>query len=114
MYYQLKFMSSLIVTNDTELETQLQNTSTAVLLYFWADWCGPCRLVSPSIQWVADNYSDRLTVFKLEVDPNQESVTKYKVEGVPALRLLKDHEVIAELEGAITKTKLLEFIDRYL
>jgi thioredoxin 1 len=70
--------------------------------------------VSPSIQWVADNYGDRLTVFKLEVDPNPESVAKYKVEGVPALRLLKDNQLIADLEGAISKAKLLEFIDSNL
>jgi thioredoxin 1 len=107
-------MSNLIITNDAELETQLQNTSTPVLLYFWASWCGPCLLVSPSVKWVADNYGDRLTVFKLEVDPNPESVAKYKVEGVPALRLLKDHQLIADLEGAIPKAKLLQFIDSNL
>jgi thioredoxin 1 len=102
------------VISDKEFEQEVLNTEQPVLAYFWASWCGPCRLVSPSINWAAETYGDRLKVVKLEVDPNPESVAKYKVEGVPALRLFKNQKVIASHEGAITKQKLQTFLDSNL
>ena len=107
-------MSNLITITDSQLETELNNTKQPVLLYFWADWCGPCKLVSPAIQWVANNYSDRLKVLKLEVDPNPDAVHKYGVEGVPALRLIKENEVLISFEGAITKDKLNTLLSPHL
>ncbi len=102
------------VITDKEFEQEVFNTDKPVLVYFWATWCGPCRLVSPSINAVAETYRDRLKVVKLEVDPNPESVAKYQVEGVPALRLFKDNQVIASFEGAITKQKLQTFLETNL
>jgi thioredoxin 1 len=107
-------MSSVIEIVDTQFETEVSNSDKAVLVYFWADWCGPCRLVSPSIAWVANTYSDRLKVLKLEVDKSPESVARCKVEGVPALRIFKDNEIVAEKEGAIGKAQLQSFLDDYL
>jgi len=102
------------VITDKEFEQEVFNTDKPVLAYFWAPWCGPCRLMSPSINWAASAYGDRLKVVKLEVDPNPESVAKYQVEGVPALRLFKNNEVIASSEGAINKQKLQTFLDSNL
>ena len=99
-------MSSVVSINDAQFANEVLQAGQPVLVYFWAAWCGPCRLVSPSIDWVANNYSDRLKVVKLEVDPNPESVKQYKVEGVPALILFKDGEPIESFEGAISKQKL--------
>ncbi|MFW6358942.1 MAG: thioredoxin family protein [Chroococcales cyanobacterium] len=107
-------MSSVIAIQDPEFETEVFNADQPVLVYFWASWCGPCRLVSPSVDWVADQYSDRLKVVKLEVDPNPDAVAKCKVEGVPALRLFKDNEVIVSHEGAITKQTLQHMLDNHL
>jgi thioredoxin 1 len=104
-------MSSVIEIVDTQFDTEVSNSDKAVLVYFWAAWCGPCRLVSPSIAWVADNYRDRLKVLKLEVDKSPESVAKCRVEGVPALRIFKDNEMVAEKEGAIGKAQLQGFLD---
>ncbi|MBD1938254.1 MULTISPECIES: thioredoxin family protein [unclassified Microcoleus] len=107
-------MSSLISISDAEFETEVLQSTTPVLVYFWASWCGPCRLVSPSVDWAANNYSDRLKVVKMEVDPNPATVKQYKVEGIPALRLFNGTEVIESYEGAISQQKLAGLLDAHL
>ena len=106
-------MSQVIVIDDAQFESEVFDSedNRAVLAYFWATWCGPCRLVAPSVQWIAENYSDRLKVVKLEVDPNPETVGKYKVEGVPALRLFVNNTLVKSHEGSIGKAKLIEWLD---
>ncbi len=107
-------MSSVTVITDSEFEQQVANAEQAVLAYFWANWCGPCRLVSPSVEAVAQQYGDRLRVVKLEVDPNPAAVKQCGVEGVPALRLFKNGEIVADHEGAITKAGLEKFLAAHL
>jgi thioredoxin 1 len=104
-------MSKVIEINDSQFEKEIVDPEKSVMAYFWANWCGPCRLISPSISWAAENYSDRLKVIKLEVDASPESVARCKVEGVPALRIFKQGEMISSNEGAIGKDKLKEFIE---
>lgn len=107
-------MSSVIEIRDSSFETTVFNSDKPVLVYFWASWCGPCRLVSPSINSIAETYADRLKVVKLEVDPNPEAVAKCKVEGVPALRLFQGQELLHSHEGAITKPQIQAFLDEHL
>ena len=107
-------MSKAIAINDQEFESEVIGANQLVLVYFWASWCGPCRLMSPSIDWAADNYSSSLKVVKMEVDPNQVTVKQYQVEGVPALRLFQGNELIASSEGAIARPKLISFLDPHL
>jgi len=107
-------MSSVTAITDTEVETEVLKANQPVLVYFWASWCGPCRLMSPLIDWVADNYSDRLKVVKMEVDPNPATVKLYQVEGVPAIRLVQGNEVLEASEGAIGKQKLVSLLDTHL
>jgi thioredoxin 1 len=109
-----KVVSSAISISDPEFDSEVLNADKPVLVYFWSHWCGPCRLVSPSIEWLADNYSDRLKVIKMEVDPNPEAVRTYKVEGVPALRLFRNQEVIESREGAMGREKLQAMVDNHL
>jgi thioredoxin 1 len=104
-------MSKVIEISDAQFNSEIAETDKTVLAYFWANWCGPCRLVAPSINWLAENYNDRLKVLKLEVDASPETVAKYKVEGVPAFRIFKQGEMVDSLEGAIGKEKLKEFIE---
>ena len=106
--------SSVISIKDTEFETEVLKANQPVLVYFWASWCGPCRLMSPLINWAAETYSDRLKVVKMEVDPNPATVKQYQVEGVPALRLFQGTEVLESSEGAIGKQKLVSLLDTHL
>ncbi|HEY9632788.1 MAG TPA: thioredoxin [Coleofasciculaceae cyanobacterium] len=107
-------MSSAISITDNEFETEVLKAEQPVLVYFWASWCGPCRLVSPSIDWAAKTYSDRLKVIKMEVDPNPATVKQYHIEGVPAVLLFKDGEVAQSHEGAIGKQKLESMLETLL
>lgn len=105
---------SVQVITDEQFKTEVLESDRPVLVYFWASWCGPCRLVSPSINAIAEMYSDRLKVVKMEVDPNQETVKAHKVEGVPALRMFKNRELVMQHEGAITKDKIAKLLDSQL
>ncbi|MGB0560896.1 MAG: thioredoxin family protein [Spirulinaceae cyanobacterium] len=103
-------VSDVLVIDDSRFEQEVSAAAGPVLAYFWAPWCGPCRLVSPSVEAIASDYGDRLKVVKLEVDPNPNAVKQCKVEGVPALRIFKNKEMVADFEGAITKDKLRTFV----
>ena len=104
-------MSQGVITiTDAEFENEVLGADKPVLVYFWASWCGPCKLMSPLISSAASQYSDRLKVVKMEVDPNPATVKQFQVEGVPALRFIADKKLLGTTEGAIGKEKLLSFI----
>lgn len=107
-------MSSVVTITDAEFETEVLKATQPVLVYFWASWCGPCRLMAPIVDTLAATYVDRLKVVKMEVDPNPESVAKYKVEGVPAFRLFQSGEVLEASEGAVSKQKLQDLLNSYV
>ena len=107
-------MGSVREISDAEFAQEVCEAGGLVLAYFWASWCGPCRLVSPSINSLAETYSDRLKVVKLEIDPNPDAVKLCQVEGVPALRLFQDGEILVSHEGAIGKQQLQTILAPYL
>ncbi len=107
-------MSSVLTITDAQFETEVMKAEQPVLAYFWAPWCGPCRLMAPIVDSLAAAYGDRLKIVKLEVDPNPESVSKYQVEGVPAFRIFDSGKMVEAKEGAISKQKLEEFLSPYL
>ncbi len=103
-------VSSII---DEQFDAEVTKASEPVVVYFWASWCGPCRLMSPIIDWVAKTYPD-LKVVKMEVDPNPQSVAKCKVQGVPSLALFQSGELVKSIEGAINKQQLSEILSTNL
>jgi thioredoxin 1 len=107
-------VSNLSVISDEAFDTEVLQADQPVMVYFWAGWCGPCRLMSPLVEKIATNYGDRLKVVKMEVDASPESVAKYQVEGVPALRFFKSGEVQKSTEGAISLQKLEELVKAHL
>ncbi len=107
-------MGKALIITDHDFKREVLETDRPVLVYFWANWCGPCRLVSPTIDTLVDTYNDRIKIVKMEIDPNPDTVKQFQVEGVPALRLIQAGRVIYASEGAITKQKLVEVLDGYL
>jgi thioredoxin 1 len=107
-------MSSVRVIQDTEFNTEVLTADQPVMVYFWAAWCGPCRLMAPIIDGLASEYGDRLKVVKMEVDPNPNAVAHCKVEGVPAFRLFKAGELLEASEGAMPKQKLEAMLNSHL
>jgi thioredoxin 1 len=107
-------VSGVTVITDADFEATVLQAQEPVLVYFWASWCGPCRLMSPLMDGLANKYGDRLKIVKMEVDPNPNAVAQYKVEGVPAIRLFRRGEVIEASEGAISKQKLETLIETHL
>ncbi|MCZ2200376.1 thioredoxin family protein [Cylindrospermopsis raciborskii] len=105
---------SVITITDAEFASEVLAADQPVLVYFWASWCGPCKLMAPLMNVAAEKYSDRLKIVKMEVDPNPSSVKTYQVEGVPALRLIASQELKASVEGVMGKEKLLGWLDENL
>ena len=103
-------MSSKPVT-DESFESDVLNSTEPVLVDFWAEWCGPCKQIGPSLEEIATEMDGRLTVAKLDIDNNPETPTKYGVRGIPTLMLFKDGQVAATKVGALPKSKLVEWIN---
>ncbi|GGI88090.1 thioredoxin TrxA [Shewanella gelidii] len=105
-------MSDKIVTlSDDSFENDVINSAQPVLVDFWAEWCGPCKMIAPILDDVATEYEGKLTVAKLNVDQNNVSPAKYGVRGIPTLLMFKGGELVATKVGALSKTQLKEFID---
>ena len=98
------------VTDDT-FDPEVLQSSTPVLVDYWAEWCGPCKMIAPILDDVAKEYSGRLKVAKLNIDENQDTPKKYTVRGIPTLMIFKDGAQIAARTGALSKSQLTAFID---
>lgn len=105
---------SVLQLTDANFQAEVLECSTPVLVDVWATWCGPCRLMAPMMDWAAEAYAGRLTVGKLEADPNPASRGRMQVQGLPALVLFKDGQEIARHEGAMAKPQLQAFLDAQL
>ncbi|MCC8373311.1 MULTISPECIES: thioredoxin TrxA [Photorhabdus] len=104
----------IIHLSDASFDTDVLNAEGAVLVDFWAAWCGPCKMIAPILDEIAPEYSGKLTIAKLNIDDNPATAPKYGIRGIPTLLLFKDGQVAATKVGALSKTQLKEFLDANL
>ena len=96
---------------DQSFETDVLQSSKPVLVDYWAEWCGPCRMIGPIIEESASRYADRMTVVKLNIDENPATPTRYHVRGIPTLMLFKDGQLAATHVGSLSKGQLQAFVE---
>ncbi|MBM3357090.1 MAG: thioredoxin TrxA [Betaproteobacteria bacterium] len=101
------------VTDET-FGPEVLRSSTPVLVDYWAEWCGPCKMIAPILDEVAKEYSGRLKVAKLNIDENTQTPPKYGIRGIPTLMLFKNGTVEATKVGAVSKSQLTAFIDSHI
>ena len=99
------------VVSDSSFETEVVNSSQPVLVDFWAEWCGPCKALSPILDEIANEYDGRITIAKVNVDENAQIPPKYGIRGIPTMLLFKDGIVEATKVGALSKANLSAFLD---
>jgi len=104
----------IVHTSDAAFDADVLQNSKAVLLDFWAEWCGPCKMIAPMLDEVAGKYEDKLDVVKLNVDENPNVAQKFGIRSIPTLILFKDGAVQAQLMGAMPLRQLEEFLDTNL
>ncbi|TDI75782.1 MAG: thioredoxin TrxA [Betaproteobacteria bacterium] len=100
--------------SDETFETEVLQSTVPVLVDYWAEWCGPCKMITPILNEVAVEYGDRLKVTKLNIDENQATPPKYGIRGIPTLMLFKNGNIEATKVGALSKAQLTAFIDSHI
>ena len=100
--------------SDTSFQADVIDAQTPVLVDFWAEWCGPCKMIAPVLDEVASTYNGKLRIAKVNVDENREIPAKFGIRGIPTLMLFKDGQLAATKVGAMSKAQLTAFIDQQL
>ena len=106
-----KVSEKIVHITDATFEQEVLQSQTPVLVDYWAEWCGPCKMIAPALDQIASEYAGRLKVTKLNIDENQATPPKYGIRGIPTLMLFKNGNVEATRVGALSKSQLTAFLD---
>lgn len=107
-------MASELAVTSAEFQSKVLDSPIPVLVDFWAEWCGPCRMIAPAVEELAREYAGRAAVYKLDVDANQDIAMKYRVMSIPTLLVFKGGKVVDQHVGAAPKQALAQLIERNL
>ncbi len=106
--------NNIVHTSDATFEQDILKADKPVLLDFWAEWCGPCKMIAPVLDEIAAEYKERLTIAKINIDENPQTPPKFGIRGIPTLILFKNGTVEAQKVGAVSKSQLAAFLDSNL
>ncbi len=105
---------NILKVSDDSFEADVLKADKPVLVDYWAEWCGPCKMIAPVLEEVAEDYAEKLAVAKLNIDENPNTPPKFGIRGIPTLMIFKDGNVVATKVGALSKSQLQEFIESSL
>ncbi len=106
--------ANIINVTDSDFDEKVLKAEGPVLIDYWAEWCGPCKMIAPLINEVADEYEDKLTVVKMDIDANRKTPMEYAIRGIPTMMIFKDGQVQATKVGAVSKSMLTSFVEENL
>ena len=109
-------MASALIKHlsDASFEAEVLQAGTTVLVDYWAEWCGPCKMIAPILDDVSKAYEGKITITKMNVDENREIPAKFGIRGIPTLMIFKNGELVATKVGALAKPQLTAFIDQHV
>ena len=107
-------MSNVIELNDSNFDSEVVKSDKPVLVDFWAEWCGPCKMIAPSVEKISEEYSDKIKVGKLDVDSNPNISSTFGIRSIPTLLIFKNGAPVDQIVGAVSKEVIASKVDNHI